>query len=124
MPTNIFYKSLYSSITTLANNCSKLTLFGYKFDKCSSELKFEDILSFVVYLGSNLIGLAGFVAVIFIIYGGIMYIYAGGNPEQTKKASTTLTYAIVGFVIALTAYIIVNTFLQQLVGKQLTELNR
>jgi hypothetical protein len=39
------------------------------------------------------------IVVIFIIYAGFLYVTAQGNAEQVKKATTALTYAIIGGVI-------------------------
>ncbi len=51
----------------------------------------------------NLIRIAGFVAIGFIIYGGIMYITSQGSPDQTGKAQGTIQNALIGLVIVLIA---------------------
>ena len=55
----------------------------------------------------NAIGIASFfagvVSVIFIIIGGIQYTTSGGG-EGLKKAKKTITYAVAGLVISLSAY--------------------
>ena len=59
----------------------------------------------------------GFVAVlalVFIIVGGFMYIFSAGNPELMAKAKNVLTWAIVGFVITLCAWLIINMVMQAL----------
>lgn len=43
------------------------------------------------------------VIVFFIIYSGFLYVTARGNPEQLKKATTALTYAIIGGVLIIGA---------------------
>lgn len=52
--------------------------------------------------------LAGLLAVIFIIVGGIKYMLSGGDSAGIKSAKETITYAIVGLVISLLAFGIVN----------------
>lgn len=47
---------------------------------------------------------AGIMAVIIIIIAGILYITAGGNPEQVKRAKNAILYSIVGLVIILFAF--------------------
>jgi len=47
--------------------------------------------------------LAGFVAVIFVIYGGIRYITSSGEPENTKAARETIINALIGLIIVLIA---------------------
>ena len=52
--------------------------------------------------------LVGILAVIMIIYSGIIYVTSSGNAPAISKAKTTLTYSIVGLVVAIFAYAIVN----------------
>lgn len=51
---------------------------------------------------------AGVAALIFVIFSGIRFISSGGNPEQVKGARNTLIYAIIGFVLILLSFFIVN----------------
>lgn len=48
-------------------------------------------------------GIAGVIAVIFIIIGGIMYMLSGGSKEMTERAKKTLICAIAGLAIVLAA---------------------
>lgn len=50
----------------------------------------------------------GLVSVIFVIAGGIKYILSGGDSAGIKNAKETITYAIVGLVISMLAFGIVN----------------
>lgn len=52
--------------------------------------------------------IAGAIAVIFLIYGGILYITAGGDAEKATKGRTAIVNAIIGVVIILLAFIIVQ----------------
>ena len=56
------------------------------------------------------IALSGAVALIYIIWGGVQYVTAGGNEEQTKKGKTTITWAIIGLILIIGAYAIVKYF--------------
>lgn len=51
---------------------------------------------------------AGIVAVILIIYSGIKFILSGGDPKQVEGARKTMTYAIIGFVLILLSFAILN----------------
>ncbi|MGC8880783.1 MAG: hypothetical protein ACP5OX_00670 [Minisyncoccia bacterium] len=51
------------------------------------------------------------VGVIIIVWAGFSYVTAGGDPEKTKKSLNFIIYALVGIIIALLAYWIVNTVL-------------
>ena len=45
------------------------------------------------------IGVAGLVAVIFVVYGGISYVTSSGDPGKLKKAKDTILYALIGLAI-------------------------
>ncbi len=55
-----------------------------------------------------ILGIAGVVSVIFIIIGGYKYVISQGNPGDVEKAKGTIIYAIVGLVITMMAFAIVQ----------------
>jgi hypothetical protein len=55
-----------------------------------------------------LLFIVGTVSVIMIIVGGIRYTLSNGDAGQIKSAKDTVLYAVVGLVVALLAYAIVN----------------
>ncbi len=59
-------------------------------------------------------GVAGLVAVIYLIMGGFSYVTAGGDPEAVEAAKTTIVNAIIGLVIIFVSYLIVGFIMQQL----------
>lgn len=61
-----------------------------------------------------IIGIIGFIAVIVIILGGVQYTTSAGDSGKVKKAKDTIMYGIIGLVIALLAYSIVNFVLSSL----------
>lgn len=50
----------------------------------------------------------GVVAVFLIILSGIKFITSGGDPKQVEGARNTLTYAIIGLVVVLLSFLIIN----------------
>lgn len=50
----------------------------------------------------------GVIAVIMIIVGGIRYSTSGGDSSQIQAAKNTVLYAVVGLVVAILAFAIVN----------------
>jgi len=52
--------------------------------------------------------LAGTVAVIVIIVAGVMYAISSGDAGRVAKAKNLLTYAIVGIIVVVTAFVITN----------------
>ena len=74
----------------------------------------QDIVKLLVNLVHIALALAGLLAVVFIIIGGIKYITSAGSPEGTKSAKNTLTGAIAGLVVALLAYVVVSFIVDKL----------
>ena len=54
------------------------------------------------------LGVLGLLAVAIIIYGGFMYTTSAGDANKIKKAKDTIMYGVIGLVIALLAFAIVN----------------
>mgnify|MGYP001020315050 FL=1 len=50
----------------------------------------------------------GILSVIMIIFSGLRYITSAGDASKTKSAQSTLTYSVVGLIVAIMAYAIVN----------------
>ena len=77
----------------------------------------EGNLSIIVgkIIGNILIFL-GTIAVVLIVYAGFLWMTAGGNEEQIKKARGLLINAVVGLIIILAAYGIAYFAIKELVG--------
>ncbi len=54
------------------------------------------------------LGVVGFLAVAMIILGGISYVTSQGDASKTTKARNTILYGVIGLVVALLAFAIVN----------------
>lgn len=54
------------------------------------------------------LGLLGLIAVAFLIYAGVLMVTAGGNDEQVTKARKIIMYAVVGIIIILLSYTVVQ----------------
>lgn len=52
--------------------------------------------------------LIGAISVIMLIIGGIRYVISGGESSAVQSAKNTILYAIVGVVVAILAYAVVN----------------
>lgn len=73
----------------------------------------DSLPAFVKSLVNGLLYILGAVAVIVIILAGIFYTTSGGNAASVKRAKDTLLYAVVGLLVALFSYAIVNYVLTQ-----------
>lgn len=61
---------------------------------------------------SVILGVLGMVAVVMIVLGGVNYTTSQGDPGKVKKAKDTIMYGIIGLVVAMLAFAIVNFVLQ------------
>lgn len=65
----------------------------------------EGILANILAVAVSGIGFAGFVM---MIVGSFKYLLSGGNSKGVEEGRNTITYAIVGLVVALSSWIILN----------------
>ena len=63
-----------------------------------------------------IIGAIAIVAVVVMIIGGITYMTSSGDAGKVKKAKDTILYGIIGLVVALLAFAIVNFVLSSIQG--------
>jgi magnesium-transporting ATPase (P-type) len=63
-----------------------------------------------------MIGVIGIAAVIMLIIGGFRYVFSQGDEKGVKGAKDTILYSIIGIVVALLAFAIVNFVLGGLQG--------
>ena len=68
--------------------------------------------SFIKSVIGVLFFVVGSVSVIMLIVGGIMYASASGDQGRIKTAKDTVLYAVIGLVVAILAYAIVNFVLK------------
>lgn len=59
-------------------------------------------------VNSILLPLLSGIAVLFIIYAGIQYITAQGNAEGTKKARQNIINVLLGIILVITAFTLIN----------------
>ena len=50
----------------------------------------------------------GIISVIMLIYGGLRYIISGGDSKKVTDAKNTIMYAIIGLIVSILSFAIVN----------------
>jgi len=68
----------------------------------------KSLIDFLSSIQSWLVGTVGGLAVLFIVYGGFLYVTSAGNQQKIDTAKKTLTYAIGGLLIVILAGLIFN----------------
>ena len=61
----------------------------------------KDVVNIILYV-------VGILAVIMLIWGGITYTTSAGDSNKVTSAKNTIIYAVIGLVVAIFAYAIVN----------------
>ena len=67
----------------------------------------KDIINLLLYV-------LGAVAVIMIVIGGIKYTTSNGDSSAVTSAKNTIMYSVIGLIVAILAYAIVNFVIDSL----------
>ena len=70
-------------------------------------------------VSNTLLLVIGLISVVMLIYGGFRYIISGGDNKKVTDAKNTILYAIIGLIISLLAYAIVNFVIAAITGQNL-----
>lgn len=62
------------------------------------------------------LGIAGSVALLMFVFGGLTWITSGGSPEKIQKGKTTMLWAIIGIAFIFSSYAILS-YLLRVFGK-------
>jgi hypothetical protein len=65
-----------------------------------------------------LLFIIGAISVIMLIIGGIRYVVSGGDSGAVTSAKNTILYAIIGIVVAILAYALVNFVISSFAANQ------
>ena len=88
----------------LSDNCPA----GGSSSVCASASPKDDLGAIIKQITNVMFFIIGAIAVVMIIYSGIRYTTSAGNPAGVTAAKNSLIYSIVGLVVAILAYAIVN----------------
>ena len=58
-----------------------------------------------------ILGFVGMIAVLMLIWGGINYLTSAGDEDKAKTGKKTISYALIGLVLAGIAYAVVNVII-------------
>jgi len=72
---------------------------GYKGSLQTESLEFR--ISSII---TAVLSIIGILFLILLIYGGYIWMMAGGNEEEVKRATQILTEAVIGLIVVLSAY--------------------
>jgi hypothetical protein len=78
---------------------------------CCGNCKIADFRLLIVTVAQKILEFTGSITLLFVVYGGFVWMTSGGNAEQVKKGHDILTGAAIGAIIVLGAWLIVNFIL-------------
>lgn len=110
-------KLITTSITAIATACTltagKVMAFGVR--EGAEAAKGDDMPRDLIgpdgvftKISNTILYIVGIVSVIMLIWGGVRYILSGGDNKKVTDAKNTILYAIIGLVIAILSFAIVN----------------
>lgn len=73
----------------------------------SPEVLYPKIITSLLYI-------VGMVAVLALLYGGFLYITAGGEAEKAEKGKKVIIGSVIGLALIASAFVIYNTIIQGL----------
>ena len=73
-----------------------------------------ELMPMISKISSTILALVGIIAVLFLIIGGFQFITASGNPDQTGRAKSMILYAIIGLIIAILSWAVVQFIITRL----------
>lgn len=76
--------------------------------KLKNLTKWDDLNSFLSSIPNILFMVLGVVFIFAIVYGGYMYLTAQGDENRTTLAKHVFIFAIIGLIIVIGAYALVN----------------
>ncbi len=107
-------KKLTAGLLTAAGLALPLAALAVSFEDPSKSLGLgtADLKDTVINIINWVLGLLGIIAVIMILIGGFQWMTAAGNEEKVEKSKKVISAAIVGLIIILLAWAIVNFVLK------------
>ena len=94
-----------------------LSIFAadYGVGKLDTGQKTDDLKQLVIGIINGVVGVLALVCVIVIIIGGVNYMTSSGDAGKVKKAKDTILYGVIGLVVCVLAFAIVNFVISNII---------
>ena len=76
----------------------------------------DNLIENVTSIINGVIAVLGFVCVVVMIVGGVNYMISAGDSGKVTKAKNTILYGLIGRVICVLAFAIVNFVIMNIIG--------
>lgn len=84
--------------------------------ECTQPKEKREVGGVVADIVNVVLSMLGIIAVIVIIIGGFMYATSSGDASKVTRAKNVIMYAVIGLVVSLLAWAIVNFVVMNLAG--------
>ncbi|MBR3236675.1 hypothetical protein IKF92_03300 [Candidatus Saccharibacteria bacterium] len=76
----------------------------------------RDLKASITGILNGIIAVLGLVCVVVIIIGGVSYMTSSGDSTKVKKAKDTILYGLIGLIICVLAFAVVNFVIANIIG--------
>ncbi|MDO4752878.1 MAG: pilin [Candidatus Saccharibacteria bacterium] len=76
----------------------------------------DSLQNTIIAIINAVVGVLALVCVIVIIIGGVNYMTSSGDAGKVKKAKDTILYGVIGLVVCVLAFAIVNFVITNIIG--------
>lgn len=76
----------------------------------------DSLVTNVTAIINAVIGVLGLVCVVVMIIGGVNYMTSSGDAGKVKKAKDTILYGLIGLVVCVLAFALVNFVIVNILG--------
>jgi hypothetical protein len=103
---------LYAVVGLAIVGISELVVRGFVFPKAGESLPDVNVgRKIIVDITNFLSGFIAIIAFVMLFFAGYKYVVSGGKEEETENVKKLVTAAVLGLVVALAAFALVNTLL-------------
>ena len=104
---NVLY-GIAVAIVTLAPAIASAQWDRGKVNAASGKTPQGTIIDIIAGTMNWLLAILGFLGIIGFVIAGILYLTAAGDEDQIGKAKNAMMYSIIGVIVALVGFVIIN----------------
>ncbi len=78
------------------------------------DCQLSDVTKLLVNVAQWILGITGSLALLALVYGGVLFLISGGSSETVSKAKKVITGAVIGLIIVFASYTIIAFILRAL----------
>lgn len=76
----------------------------------------DNLSNAVIGIINAVVGILALICVVVVIIGGVTYMTSSGDAGKVKKAKDTILYGVIGLIVCVLAFAIVNFVISKIIG--------